>query len=92
MSNPPFDDLNLVQAQEISIPESLPILPIPGGVLFPSALLPLAVSGEPWVQLIDDAALSTRLVGVFFRKEEGNGFDPLSLGQTGSVAQIARLS
>jgi ATP-dependent Lon protease len=82
---------DLMEFDEIEIPESLPILALPNGVLFPGALLPLAVAGEPWVRLIDEAALGSRVIGVFWRSAAGEGFDPLALARTGCAAQIVRL-
>jgi ATP-dependent Lon protease len=69
----------------------LPVLPIDNAVLFPGMLLQLVVSGDPWVKLIDDAALGSRLIGVFWRTRPGEGFDPMALSQTGTVGLIARM-
>jgi ATP-dependent Lon protease len=73
------------------IPELLPILPIDNAVLFPGMFLPLVVSGEAWVRLVDEAALTTKLIGVFRRTRPGDGFDPLALARTGTAALIVRM-
>jgi ATP-dependent Lon protease len=73
------------------IPELLPILPIDNAVLFPGMFLPLVVSGEAWVRLVDEAALTTKLIGVFRRTQPGDGFDPLALARTGTAALIVRM-
>jgi ATP-dependent Lon protease len=73
------------------IPEELPILPIDNAVLFPAMLLPLTVSGDAWVKLVDEASLSSKMIGVFWRTHPGEGFDPLTLAQTGCAAQIMRM-
>lgn len=73
------------------IPEVLPILPLNNVVLFPGMFLPLVVSGDAWVKLVDEAALATKMVGVFMRTQPGEGFDPLALARTGSVALIIRM-
>src|SRR3990172_1588520 len=73
------------------IPEELPILPIDNAVLFPAMLLPLGVSGDDWVKLVDEASLSSKMIGVFWRTQPGEGFDPLALARTGTVAQILRM-
>jgi len=89
MSNPP--PLELPAFEPVAIPESLPILALDNAVLFPSAILPLAIGGEPWVSLIDDAALAARVIGVFHNPGQDEGFDPVALAQTGCAAQIVRL-
>lgn len=73
------------------IPEILPVLPLNNIVLFPGMFLPLVVSGDVWVKLVDEAALSTKMVGVFMRTQPGEGFDPLALARTGTAALIVRM-
>ncbi|MFQ3633394.1 endopeptidase La [Roseiflexus sp.] len=73
------------------IPEVLPILPLNNVVLFPGMFLPLVVSGDAWVKLVDEAALSTKMIGVFMRTQPGEGFDPLALARTGTAALIVRM-
>ena len=73
------------------IPEILPVLPLNNVVLFPGMFLPLVVSGDMWVKLVDEAALSTKMVGVFMRTQPGEGFDPLALARTGTAALIVRM-
>lgn len=73
------------------IPSTLPVLAISNGVLFPSMLMPLAISGEAWVKMVDDAALSNKMLAVFWRKEPGEGFDLSRIGTVGAAAQIVRM-
>ena len=75
----------------VTLPQVLPLLPIDNAVLFPSMLLPLVVSGDPWIKLVDDTALESKMIGVFWRKQPADSFDPLTLGSTGTAAQIVRL-
>jgi ATP-dependent Lon protease len=77
--------------RQTDIPEELPILPISNAVLFPGMLLPLAISGEIWVRMVDEAALSSKMIGVFWRMQPGEAFDPLALAQTGTAALILRM-
>ena len=78
-----------------TLPDELPLLPLDNAVLFPAMLLPLVVSGDPWVKLVDDAAVGSRFIGVFWRTEEqppvAESFDPLVLAETGTAAQIVRM-
>ncbi|HEU5089120.1 MAG TPA: LON peptidase substrate-binding domain-containing protein, partial [Roseiflexaceae bacterium] len=77
--------------EQPAIPDVLPLLPIDGVVLFPGMLLPLAVSGDMWVKLVDDVALGDKFVGVFLRTTPGEAFDPNGLAGTGTAAQIVRM-
>ena len=70
----------------VTLPEVLPLLPIDNAVLFPGMLLPLIVSGEKWIKLVDDTALESKLIGVFWRTQPADSFDPLTLGSTGTAA------
>jgi len=78
-------------AAQAQIPEELPILPVNNAILFPSMLLRLVISGELWVKLVDEASLSNQPIGVFWRTQPGDTFDPMVLAQTGTAAQILRL-
>ncbi|MBO9339344.1 MAG: LON peptidase substrate-binding domain-containing protein, partial [Chloroflexus sp.] len=73
------------------IPEVLPVLPINNAVLFPGMFLPLVVSGDAWVRLVDEAALSTKIIGVFRRVQTGAEFEPAMLASTGTAALIVRM-
>ena len=73
------------------IPCTLPVLAINNGVLFPNMLMPLAISGESWVKMVDDAALSNKMLAVFWRKEPGDTFDLGQMGVIGAAAQIIRM-
>ena len=48
----------------IDIPEDLPILPINESVLYPKMILPLMVSQERLIQLIDAALLANKMIGI----------------------------
>jgi ATP-dependent Lon protease len=89
---PPFGPEHLPSIDEVAIPESLPILGLPDAVIFPGAVLPLSVSGEGLVRLIDEAALSTRVIGVFWDQTGEGGAETPGLARTGCAAQIARLA
>jgi ATP-dependent Lon protease len=53
----------------LSIPSELAILPLRDTVLFPNSFMPLAVARESSVRLVDDAASSGRLIGVFTQRD-----------------------
>ena len=50
-------------------PEELAILPLRETVLFPQAVLPLAVARRSSVRLVDEAVLGTRLIGVVTQRD-----------------------
>jgi len=53
-----------VDPQSLSVPETLPILPLHGFVFFPGMGFPLQVASESSKQLIDDALLENRVIGL----------------------------
>ncbi|MBI3456439.1 MAG: endopeptidase La [Candidatus Rokubacteria bacterium] len=50
-------------------PDELPILPLREAVLFPQAVLPLAVARPSSVRLVDEAVLGARLIGVVTQRD-----------------------
>ncbi|MDW7772503.1 MAG: endopeptidase La [Desulfobulbaceae bacterium] len=59
-----------VDPQNLSVPETLPILPLNGFVFFPGMGFPLQVASESSKQLIDDALLENRMIGLVSNKLE----------------------
>ncbi|MFN3373239.1 MAG: LON peptidase substrate-binding domain-containing protein, partial [Chloroflexus sp.] len=87
-----MSESNAIQHQATpEIPEVLPVLPINNAVLFPGMFLPLVVSGDAWVKLVDEAALSTKTIGIFRRVQASEEFDPATLAPTGTAAVIVRM-
>lgn len=78
--------------EQPELPETVPVLPVSDSVLFPSMLMPLSVSGEDWIKLVDDAALANRMLGVFWRSPETPATDLEALRPIGAVAIIARMA
>ena len=54
---------------KFSIPEVIPILPLHNVLVFPKTMIPLEVSGSA-AQLIDEAMIKDRLVGLIMTKKE----------------------
>ncbi len=72
--------------------EELPILPLREVVLFPQAVLPLAVARPSSVRLVDEAVLGTRSVGVVTQRDASQEAPaPQDLYQTGTVAVIHKM-
>jgi ATP-dependent Lon protease len=79
-----------LQADEVEIPSTLPILPLKDTVVFPDSLLPLAIGQERSVRLIDDAVASDRLVALVASKSadvEQPGWDDLYEVGTAAIVQ-----
>jgi ATP-dependent Lon protease len=53
----------------LSIPPEIPVLPLRDTVLFPNSFMPLAVARDSSVRLIDEAAASGRIIGVFTQRD-----------------------
>ncbi|MEK6666995.1 MAG: endopeptidase La [candidate division NC10 bacterium] len=53
----------------LMLPDLLSILPLRDTVLFPQAVLPLAVARAPSVRLVDDALGGSRLIGVVTQRD-----------------------
>ena len=76
----------------VSIPDELAILPLREAVLFPQAVLPLAVARTASVRLVDEAVRGPRLIGVVTQREAAQE-SPAGheLHGVGTVAVIHRM-
>jgi len=61
---------NKIDPQSLSVPEILPILPLNGFVFFPGMGFPLQVASDSSKQLIDDALLENRVIGLVSNRQE----------------------
>ena len=59
-----------VDPQALPVPEILPILPLHGFVFFPGMGFPLQVSSDSSKQLIDDALVGDRMIGLLSNQKE----------------------
>ncbi|MHB1351218.1 MAG: endopeptidase La [Desulfobulbaceae bacterium] len=80
----------------LPIPENLPILPLHGFVFFPGMGFPLQVASESSKQLIDDALLGDRMIGlVATRQAKEDAEQPLTgdeLYRIGVVGYIHKMT
>ncbi len=85
-----------IDPTSLQMPEVLPILPLHGFVFFPGMGFPLQVASESSKQLIDDALLGDRMIGLVpSKKEQTAEKDILSgddLYRIGVVAYIHKLT
>jgi len=81
-----------VDGEVLQIPSHLPILPLRGLVVFPMTLVPIRVGQPRSIQLIDDAVIGKRLVGlVASRDSELETPGPDDVYRIGSIAAVHRL-
>jgi len=59
--------------RQIEIPDELPILILDKSILFPSIIMPYLVDKKANIQLVNEALVDSKLVGVFSRKIDENG-------------------
>jgi ATP-dependent Lon protease len=85
-----FEDNN-----KFSIPEVIPILPLHNVLVFPKTMIPLEVSGSA-AQLIDEAMMKDRLVGLIMTKKEPDNQSGIytreELHEVGTCAAILKMA
>ena len=76
------------------IPEVLPLLALRDTVLFPQAILPLAVAREPSVRLVDEAMRGSHLIGAVTQRdlqvEEPGPDDLYGVGTAGMIHKVLK--
>jgi ATP-dependent Lon protease len=68
----------LVEPDEVSIPQILPVLPLRETVVFPESMTPLAIGQERSVRLVDDVVAGDRMLALLTSRDaetEQPGFD-----------------
>src|ERR1044072_7551645 len=77
-----------------SVPADLPILPLRGVVIFPSAIAPLLISRGTSLKLVEDALGGERILGLVAQKkadDESPGPDGLySRGTAGRILKMLK--
>ena len=82
----------MVRENTLSLPEILPILPNPDGVVYPYTIIPRTITSPGAVELVDDAVRGDKMIGlVCVRKADGRKIEPADLYETGTVTGIDRL-
>lgn len=76
----------------VEIPEELPILPLRGVVIFPSAIVPLPISRKPSLELVEHCLAGDRLLGLVSQKmAEEESPDPASLYMRGTAGRLLKM-
>ncbi|HPO58617.1 MAG TPA: endopeptidase La [Anaerolineaceae bacterium] len=77
---------------EMDLPESLPILPLRGLVVYPQTAVPLTIGQPRSIRLVDDVVSGKRLIGLVASKDaELDTPGPDDLYQVGTLAMVHRL-
>ena len=87
-------DVQAAGPDRVAIPDALPVLPLRGAVVFPLAVVPLAVGQPRSVRLVDDVMRGNRLVALVAQRTETPEAPPDELHRVGTVGvihQFARL-
>lgn len=77
--------------EEFQIPEELYILPSDELVLYPSLIIPVAITDEKAVKLIDEIAAGDKIVGYFAQRPKSKEAPPANLYSIGTAALVARM-
>src|ERR1051326_2353429 len=76
----------------ISVPEVLPLLPLRGVVIFPSAIVPLLISRGTSLKLVEDSLSGERVLGLIAQKNpEQEAPDPTGLEARGRGGRILKM-
>src|ERR1700752_3373347 len=76
----------------VEIPESLPVLPLRGIVIFPSQIHPFLVSRAASLKLIDDVGQNSRIIGLTAQKNpEDENPAPDVLYPCGTAVRILKM-
>ncbi|HEX5024834.1 MAG TPA: endopeptidase La [Agriterribacter sp.] len=88
----PLNEDENENADEISFPSELPLLPLRNTVLFPGVVLPITVGRDRSIKAVNDVYKTDKLVGVVAQKDS-TVEDPKinDLENTGTIAKIIKL-
>jgi ATP-dependent Lon protease len=76
----------------ISVPEALPVLPLRGVVIFPSAIVPLLISRGSSLRLVEDCLAGERMLALVAQKNpEDEAPDPTGLYARGTAGRILKM-
>ena len=77
---------------DVELPEELPILPLRGVVIFPSAIVPLLISRASSLKLVEDCRNSNNILGLAAQKNpEDEAPEPQALFSRGSAGRILKI-
>lgn len=71
------------------LPETLPVFPLPGALLLPHGRLSLNIFEPRYLNMIDDALRTDRLIGMIQPSDEGDPAPIYPVGCAGRIVQLA---
>ncbi len=75
------------------IPDKIPILPVSDLTLFPKMIIPLVITEESLIKLIDDSLVGDKIIGVITSKDKAEGKDVIEhLYPVGTAATVLKMS
>ncbi len=80
------------EVEDVLVPDELPILPLRGVVVFPAAIVPLLISRESSLELVEQALVGDRIVGLIAQRspeQELPGIEDLY--DRGSAARVLKM-
>ncbi len=87
----PTDEKSESKFTEVLIPEELAIIPGGPDAVFPAMMVPVAVSNERTIKLVDDAVAGDKIVGVFAQRQDVEEQPPANLYEIGTASSIVRM-
>ncbi|HEX7342742.1 MAG TPA: endopeptidase La [bacterium] len=84
------EELKAQAAEPVVVPEVLPILSLSDLVIFPGIIMPMAISEEAMVRMVNDALEGNRLIGCFTLKPQTNGGEA-DIYKVGTCCQIMKM-
>ncbi len=84
-------DNDFPEMTEPYIPDELPVLPLKDTVIYPHIIVPLLITEDYLVKLIDDALSADRMVAAVASKEEVDRPKPDQIYDIGTAAAIIRM-
>ncbi len=78
---------------ERKLPDILPVLPVKDSVIFPRMVIPLVITKEEHLRLVDDALRKEKLIVVAMAKETDDMDEgPTDVHHVGTVGQVVKLA
>ena len=90
---PPATDSDLLsKSEDTPIPQEIGILPLANTVVFPYLIVPLQVNRPSSIQLVDDALVGSRVIGLFTQKNsEDTTSESPEVYEIGTAANILKM-
>lgn len=87
------EEVVINQEARRDIPDKIPILPVSDLTLFPKMIIPLVITEESLIKLIDDSLVGDKIIGVITSKEKLEGKEVIEhLYPVGTAATILKMS